>query len=72
MELVRCDLCGKEVGKKSGSKVNIQYGCKLLFFARNDGFEMDLCPECTRELVEKVKENRKRADGEDGRRQDNE
>lgn len=72
MELVRCDLCGKEVRKKSGNKVNIQYGDRLFFLRGNDSFEMDFCSECTRELVEKVKENQKRADGEYGRQQDNE
>jgi len=72
MELVRCDLCGKEVSKKRGNKVNIQYGSRMFFFAGNGSFEMDMCSKCTRELVEKVKENRKRADGEDGRQQDDE
>lgn len=72
MELIRCDLCGKEVRKKVGDKVNIQYGDKGFFHLGRDNFEMDLCPKCTQEIVEKVKENRKRAVGEDGRQQDNE
>lgn len=67
MELIRCDFCRKEVYKKIGDKVNIQYGDKCFFRLGSDNFEMDLCPKCTRKIVEKVKENRKRAVGEDGR-----
>lgn len=72
MELIRCDFCGKEVHKKIGDKVNIQYGNRVFFALGSDSFEIDSCFECTRKLVEKVKENRKRAVGEDGRQQDNE
>ena len=72
MELVRCDLCGKEVRKKRGNKVNIQYGNRMFFLKQDSSFEMDMCSECTQKLVKKVGENRKRTDGEDGRQQDNE
>lgn len=62
MELIRCDLCGKEIKKKAGNKVNINYGDRHLIFAGNDVFEMDLCAGCTNELTKKVKENRKKVE----------
>lgn len=62
MELVRCDLCGKEIEKRRGNKIKIEYG-QTLFRIQKD-FEIDLCENCTTDFKEKVKKNRRAASEE--------